>query len=425
MTLLGTMKLLNYGLVLIYGLFLSIFISGGWENKQQKRLVWGLCPVLLLIQGLFSLFWGTDTVTKIYPLITHIPLVLVLVLALKKRIDIALVSVCTAYLCCQFPNWVSLAFTALTGSELVGEISYTLFILPIFFLLHRFFVRPAHNAITYSFQSLLLFGSLPFGYYLFDYATTVYSDALYVGNHALIELMPTVLVVFYVIFLAAYHAQTQKNMQTEFQKSMLETELKQSAFKIESLRAVEKQTAIMQHDMRHHLTALEGFLSAGNYLQASEYIKEVQSGVDEITPKHYCENELVNLLCSSFVEKAKHAGVQLIIDAKLPSAVSIPDTELCTLLSNGLENALNAVESLAAEMKWIEFYCGARANKLLIEIKNPYAGTVISKNGIPVTNHSGHGYGCQSIRAITDRYQGLCSFESNSGLFTLRIVLPD
>jgi len=414
----------NYGLVLIFGLFLSTSIAGGWKNQRQKRLIFMLCPLFLLIQSPCWLIWGVSTAKKLYPLIVHLPLVLILIFALKKRVGVALVSVCTAYLCCQLPRWVNLSFTALTDSPLVGEISYTLLIGPIFVLLSRYFVRAAHDAMTYSTQSLLLFGSLPFAYYLFDYATAVYSNALYVGIQALNEFLPTALIIFYVLFLAAYHAQVQKRTHAELQKSILEVELKQSGTELEGLRRAETQTAIYQHNMRHHLTAIAGFLSAGKTQQAEEYIKKVQADVDSITPKRFCENELVNLLCSSFAHRAEQQGIRLTVDARLPQQLSISDTELCSLLSNGLENALHAVSKLDVSFKWTELYCGIRANKLLIEIKNPYIGKISIQDSLPVSSSEGHGYGCRSIRSIAEQNGGLCTFEPERGVFTLRVVLP-
>lgn len=190
MDILTALEAFNYGLVLLYGLFLSTDIAGGWETRRQKRLVFALCPVFLLVQGLCWLIWGVEVVRQIYPLIVHLPLVLILIFGLKKKVGVALVSVCTAYLCCQLPHWANLAFAALTGSALAGEISYTLLIIPIFLLLRRCFVRTAHEAMTYSSRLLLLFGSLPCVYYLFDYATVVYSDALYGGIPALTEFFP-------------------------------------------------------------------------------------------------------------------------------------------------------------------------------------------------------------------------------------------
>jgi len=383
MDLLTILGVFNYALVLIFGLLLSAHISGGWETSRQKKLIIALCPIFLLIQSPCWLIWGVDTAKKIYPLIVHLPLVLILVFGLKKRLGVALVSVSTAYLCCQLPRWMNLAVTAVSGSALAGEISYTLVIFPIFLLLRRFFVRVACDAMNYSTQNLYLFGSLPFVYYIFDYATVIYSNALYSGIPALTEFFPTALIVFYVAFMSAYHAQTQKRTQAELQSSMLELELKQSGTELESLRRVESQTAIYQHNMRHHLNAIDGFLSLGKDKQAQEYIRSVQADVEAITPKRFCENELVNLLCSSFVSKAQHEDIRLKVEAKLPRKLSISDTELCSILSNGLENALHAVSGLSSEDRWIELYCGVNVNKLLVEINNPYIGEIPMRRSAP------------------------------------------
>ena len=244
MSFLTALGAFNYGLVLIYGLFLSAAIAGGWENRRQKRLIIALCPLFLLIQTPCWLILGEGITKQLYPLIVHLPLVLILILALKKPMGIALVSVCTAYLCCQLPRWVNLMVTAVTGSSLAGEISYTLLILPIFLLLRHLFVHSAYGAMTASAQSLLLFGSLPVAYYFYDYATVVYADALSTDIQALNEFLPTALIIFYVMFLSAYHKQMQTRADAELQRSMLEAELKQAEVEVEGLRSVETQVAV-------------------------------------------------------------------------------------------------------------------------------------------------------------------------------------
>jgi len=421
---LSLLGIINYGLVLLYGLLLSVHIVGGWENRQQQKLVVLLYPLLLLLQSVCWLLWGVRVAKQLYPLIVHLPLILILIFVLKRRADMAVVAVCTAYLCCQLPRWVNLLFTTLTGSALVGEISYTIAIFPIYFLLRRFFVRVAHDAMCYSLQNLFLFGGLPMVYYVFDYATVIYSNALYAGTPALVEFFPTAIIIFYISFLAAYHAQTQKRTQAELHRSMLESALKQAGTELESLRRAQTQTAIYQHNMRHHLTAIDGFLSTGNHQQAEAYIKEVQANIESITPKQICENELVNLLCSFFADKANKSGIQLTVKAKLPKALSVSDTELCSVLSNGLENALHAVSELEPALKWTDLYCGVQANKLLIEIKNPYEGEIAMRDDLPTTNREGHGYGCRSIRTIAEQNDGLCIFKAEHGVFTMRVILP-
>lgn len=95
-----------YVLVLVYGLALSADLStGGYVSRQQKYLLTLLCLLFLLMQGLGLVLLGERTVKQLYPLVIHVPLVLILILFMKKSVGVAIVSTCTAYLCCQPPRW--------------------------------------------------------------------------------------------------------------------------------------------------------------------------------------------------------------------------------------------------------------------------------------------------------------------------------
>lgn len=420
----GIIGILNYGLILLFGLCLSVEIAGGCESRGQRRTVAALCAALLLIQIPPWLLFGVDAVKKLYPLIVHLPLTLGLIVLLHKPFGVSVVSVFTAYLCCEIPNWARAIVGALTRSVLAGEISYALLIVPVFLLLRRYFVRAAYEAMTCSVTTLLLFGSLPVAFYFFDYATTIYSDALYAGIHAVNESLPALLLVFYVVFLTAYHVQTQRRGSAEMQSSMLEAKWAQAQTEMDALRRSQAQTAVYQHDMRHHLNAIDAYLSADRPEQAREYIHRVQSEVEALSVRRYCEHELVNLLCSSFAEKARQRGIRLTMEVKLPAVLSIPDTELCTVLSNGLENAFRATAGLNEQQRTVSLYCGVRLNKLLLEIKNPYQGELVMREGLPVSDRAGHGYGCRSMQAIAARRGGLFELHAENGTFLLRLALP-
>ena len=114
------------------------------------------------------------------------------------------------------------------------------------------------------------------------------------------------------------------------------------------------------------------------------------------------------------------------MDVVFPQKLRISDMELCSLLSNGLENAVQAVEKLEPECRQIQFHCRIQQDKLLIEIKNPVhaGGQLLFHDGLPVSNRENHGYGCQSIRSIVRQHQGICVFDEKDGMFLLRVVLP-
>ena len=72
----------------------------------------------------------------------------------------------------------------------------------------------------------------------------------------------------------------------------------------------------------------------------------------------------------------------------------------------------------------MDLYCDVRREKLLIEIKNPYSGTVELENGLPAARQAGHGFGCRSMASIARQKGGLCVFRAEDGVFLLQLALP-
>ena len=83
------------------------------------------------------------------------------------------------------------------------------------------------------------------------------------------------------------------------------------------------------------------------------------------------------------------------------------------------------MSELPEGQRHVSLYCGVRQNKLLIEVRNPYAGTVYMQNGVPASvRGEGHGYGCRSIQTIAERNGGLCVFTAQDKEFCMQAVLP-
>ena len=428
------LDIFNYALTVIFGMPLIISLAGGFKARRDWIVFLLMCPILLAFQTYSLLVWGWYITRRFYPLIMHLPILLGIVFGMKRPAGISLVSVCTGVLCCHFPRHAAIIVAAVTRSALAEEIAYVVLTALLFPALLRYFVPSARDAMTESPKSLLLFGIVPILNYIYDFAVVARSRLLsyeilpfnpsYSDTQLVMEIIPSVVGMLYLAYTTAYRKQLRQRTQAELQSSLLGRQLMQAEEEMASLRRAEAQAATYQHDMRHHLTAINAFLEADKPRQAEEYIRQIQTDIEAITPKRFCENELVNLLCSSFSAKAERMGVRLALETTLPGSVAISDTELCALLSNGLENALNAVEKVKGDSRWVAFYCGVRLDKLLIEIRNPYTGQIPFRDGLPETARAHHGYGCLSIRTIAQLHRGLCDFKAKDGIFTLRVALP-
>jgi len=278
-----------------------------------------------------------------------------------------------------------------------------------------------------STRSCLLFGAVPLLYYLFDYATTVYTELLYSGAPEAVQFTPSVICTFYLIFVLLYYNESQKQVEAQRERDIFASQLMQSKTELEKLRQLQHSTMVYRHDMRHHLSLLNSFAADGDLQKIKDYLASTEAAIEALTPVRYCENETVNLILSSFYNKAQKNQITLHLDVKLPGRLSINDTELCALLSNALENAINATATLEEEkLRKVYFQAAVNDGKLLISTENAYAGNLEMYGDLPVSNkkEAGHGFGIKSMIDIVDRYKGLYSIETEGGVFILQLMLP-
>lgn len=418
-------EIMNYTLLLIFGTIASVSFAGYEKTARNRTAITLLVLAILSLQLITYYSGGLVVAARLYPLITHFPCVMFIIRYLKKSLPIALVSVLTAYLCCQPPNWLGLAMQVFFSNTVAFFIGYSLGLIIMLYLIKRYIASPVNQVMSYSRWTLFLFGSFPLIYYLFDYSTTIYTGFLYSGAKIVVEFFPSVLSMFYIIFIIVYNNEVQKLNNLKLDNAILDAQSERAKSEIYALQQVQNQTAVYRHDMRHHLSLLFGFLENGEVMAAMEYIRQTQIDIDSIVPVRYCENNTINLIFSAFVTKANQRGVSLSIDAALPDILPFSDTGLCTLLSNGLENAIDsAAKNSDSNPGTVRLNCRVHKGNLLILIENTFHGQIEMKNGIPQTNKEGHGFGTKSIVMLVDRYKGYYSFSSSEGIFTLKIVLP-
>ena len=193
-------SLLNDAAVGIFGMILSAaFCDLDWTRKRLARY-WGCMAVILLIQGVVYYVSDVRLLRAIYPLVTHIPLMIVLCV-MKRRTIWPIVSVLTAYLCCQIRRWIALfAVACIGGGSNTQGVAELIVTLPLLWGLLKF-VAPSVREIGRTKPSVqVFFGIMPAISYAFDYLTRVYTDMLERGLEAAVEFMPSVCCVLYLVF---------------------------------------------------------------------------------------------------------------------------------------------------------------------------------------------------------------------------------
>ena len=418
--------LLNDAAVGVYGMILSAAFCGiTWTRGKKWAYGLSMAAILLAQAAVYGMTTDLQLLKLLYPLVTHMPLVLVLTI-IQRKLLWPTISVLTAYLCCQLRRWLALLLTALMsgGAEVqtAAELALTLPLL----LGLLYFVAPAVRTIAgYKPAMQVRFGLIPAVGYLFDYLTRIYTDLLAQGTPAAVEFMPFVCCVAYLAFVLRSSAENETRLRLEQTQENLHLQVTQATREIASLRESERRASTYRHDLRHHMQYLAGCIENGRTEQAQAYIREVCAEIESQKVRVFCENETVNLILSAFAGRAEESGVPLRVRAEVPHFIPVAETDLCVLLSNALENALHACQRLrqTGEPCDIELVVYEKSGKFFLQVTNTCPPSVTFEKGLPVTREPGHGIGVRSICSIAERYNGMYSFSEKDGRFVLRVSL--
>ena len=418
-------SLLNNISVSFFGSILSASFCHAVETRRKHNIFVFAMLLFPLLQGLVYFRWGAEFMREIYPLVVHLPLLLLLY-ALTGRLLWPFFSILTAYLCCQLRRWMALfAVAVLSGGQPMQNFFELLFTLPLLLFLLRYASPLVRQLFDYPAKTQCQFGSIPLVYYIFDYITTVYTDMLTSGDPVVVEFMPFVCCAAYLVFLLYNSVKERTQIQLKQAQKSLGIQLNQAVREIDALRESQTLASQYRHDMRHHLQYVSACIKNGQEEQAQAYISGICKEIDAQKVERYCENEAANLILSAFAGRAKKEGIEIKIRGSLPAFILISDSDLCVLLSNALENALHACQPLAAakEACVIDVHFYNKDDRLFLQIENPCGDDISFENGIPVSHEPGHGIGVQSICAIVARYDGMCTFLVQNHHFILRLSI--
>jgi signal transduction histidine kinase len=248
------------------------------------------------------------------------------------------------------------------------------------------------------------------------------------------QAVPLLLVIF--IGLAAYGSifLSLKNLQREFrvkeenQKMHAEREYLQLAAgnmsrRLELMEEVSAQNSRAAHDRRHFNNVLLELLKQGKIGEAAALLQSQNQAALKIS-KVYCENPAVNAAVCHYAGLAEQAGIPAEIALDITGDVNIDALELAMVVSNLMENAIQACERLPEnQAPYLHLNCRS-VGRLLLEMENPCAeGTALDENGYPITCEKGHGIGSKSVIAFAKKYDGELLYKFENGVFRVRLLV--
>lgn len=193
----------------------------------------------------------------------------------------------------------------------------------------------------------------------------------------------------------------------------------------ESLKRRETQVHMLRHDLRNHLFVVQGLLDGSDVERAKAYLAELTQSPTLHGTKRICENETANVVLSGKLEHMEQQGIKADVLVSLPAKLPISDVDLCALLGNALDNAIEGAEK--ASDKNILVRARADRGMLMLCVENAFAVVPLQKDGRFVTmkpDKTDHGFGIAGMCEIAERYGGSLETKVQDGQFELVVCLP-
>lgn len=180
----------------------------------------------------------------------------------------------------------------------------------------------------------------------------------------------------------------------------------------------------LRHELKNHFSVMEALLRDERYDQLRQYFADYAGKTTPRLEEFTCPNPLVSSIISHQMNTARAAGVRLDVIAAVPETIGIADDDLCSLLSNMLDNGVEAC--LQAACDCVKATLHTDKNCLFITVTNPAAEDILKTNPelrSTKQNPMAHGFGIPIIRSIAEKYDGIVSFHAEDGWFTADAML--
>ncbi len=189
----------------------------------------------------------------------------------------------------------------------------------------------------------------------------------------------------------------------------------------EQREKVNSEMRRFKHDYNNHIKCLDSMLAAQRYDDAKEYLDKLTKSVPSSEFLFSTGNYIADAILTEKQEAILKDNVRIDFSGFIPS--NIDNFDLCTILSNSLDNAAEACEQLSGE-KAISVYANVQQTVFLLIVKNPTIDTCYAKDILPMTTKSDklyHGFGLSNIQYVVGKYNGTIHTLVENGFFTLSL----
>jgi len=204
-----------------------------------------------------------------------------------------------------------------------------------------------------------------------------------------------------------------------YQRELIETHFREVDTMYREMRG-------WRHDWKSQLQTLKALAGTGDMEAVRDYLAKIEADLVRIEPAVRTGNRMADAILNSKISLARSRGIAVRADAHIPVELSMSETDLCVILGNLFDNAIEASLSLPEGERSIRLYMDMKNTQLYISVTNLTAAKKQTKVGniFRSTKGEGRGYGLARMDAVVKKYDGYLSRACEDGAYTTEILIP-
>ena len=204
-----------------------------------------------------------------------------------------------------------------------------------------------------------------------------------------------------------------------YQRELIETHYRE----VENMY---RQIRGWRYDYRNHIQMMKVLAANGDMDALKVYLDELDTDLNTVDTVVKTGNPMADAILNSKISLARSRNIPTQVDAHIPVKLKMSELDLCCIIGNLFDNAMEASMALPEEKRMIRVYMDMKGTQLYISFTNFTAAKKLSKvgKGFKTSKGEGHGFGLVRIDDIVSRYDGYLSRNSEDGAFTTEILIP-
>ena len=193
----------------------------------------------------------------------------------------------------------------------------------------------------------------------------------------------------------------------------------------EEIKSVYLNLRGWRHDYHNHIQVMKAFLDIAQVNECRMYLNEIETELNRVDSFVRSGNLMADAILNSKITRAVEKGIRVNCDAALEEDLFLSDMDLCIILGNILDNAIESCEKIEVEKRFLRIYMTIVKEQLYISVQNaaPEILNFEERNYIS-TKRGNHGLGMKRVVAVVEKREGFLNLNNEAGIFGTEIMIP-